>query len=451
MRALSSLRSWLSPPAAPAEDEAALDRHLDDLVRFYGQGCALVLNLLHLVFWPTDPWLLPDPRVLAVMHWFRASTFSVHALFLLALRLPSLHRRPLPLFAAGVAVSSALFGGAMAALGGLDQPYFYMTYLAPMGVGAMPARPARRLWLSPACGAVICLAYFLARPEHAASPHLGAALGCMAFTVVISFAIGHAMYLLTRRAFLTGLALDRSRDILEEYSEHLEDKVAEHALQLRRLAAYREQAATDERARLARELHDEVGQQIASLRYTVAALARHGHGAPAVGELDQGLTALGEAVRTLVADLRPRVLDEQGLGPAVRWLFDRAAARTGLPCTVTIREAPGLTIPAAHAGAAFRIVQEALTNALRHAGPRTIHAELRIDGDGIHASVSDDGRGIGPVDMIRAGMGLFGMSERAAALGGHVEIAGRPGQGTVVRLHLPLHDEPSSATAVPHR
>jgi hypothetical protein len=71
VRALASLRSWLSPPAATADDEAALARHLDDLVRFYGQGCALVLNLLHLVFWPTDPWLLPDPRVRAVMHWLR--------------------------------------------------------------------------------------------------------------------------------------------------------------------------------------------------------------------------------------------------------------------------------------------------------------------------------------------------------------------------------------------
>lgn len=449
---LSALRSWLSPPAATADDEAALDRHLDELVRFYGQGCALVLNVLHLVFWPTDAWLLPDPRVRAVMHWFRGSTFVVHALFLLALRLPALHRRPLPLFAAAVAVSSGLFGSAMAALGGLEQPYFYMTYLAPMGLGAMPARPARRLLLGPACGATLCAAYFLTRPEHAASPHLGAALGCMAFTIVISLAIGQGMYLLTRRAFLTGLALDRSRDMLKEYSEHLEDRVADHALQLRRLAAYREQAAADERARLARELHDEVGQQIASLRYTVAAVARAGTGVPAVRELDQGLSALGESVRALVVDLRPRILTERGLGPAVRWLFDRAAARTGLAIRVTVREEPGRVVPEAHAAAAYRVMQEALSNALRHAGPRTIIGELVVD-DGLHASVTDDGRGIAPVDMTRAGMGLFGMSERAAALGGRVEIEGRPGQGTVVSLYLPLHDDAGSSSriAVPNK
>ena len=224
---LPAALSPLFPPAAAPADEAALDQHLDDTALFYGRGCALTLNLLHLLFWPTDRWLLPhDPAVYWTMCWFRAGTFAVHSLYLAALLAPALRRRPLPVLAVAVACSSALFGAAMAQMGGLDRPYFYLTYLAPMGIGAVPARPLRRLLLSPACGLVLCLAYFAARPSELGSVRFGAAVGCMAFVLVVSQIIGHGMFLLARRAFLMGRALDRSRSMLKEYSEHLEDKMA---------------------------------------------------------------------------------------------------------------------------------------------------------------------------------------------------------------------------------
>ncbi len=249
---LPAALSPLFPPAAAPADEAALDQHLDDTALFYGRGCALTLNLLHLLFWPTDRWLLPhDPAVYWTMCWFRAGTFAVHSLYLAALLAPALRRRPLPVLAVAVACSSALFGAAMAQMGGLDRPYFYLTYLAPMGIGAVPARPLRRLLLSPACGLVLCLAYFAARPSELGSVRFGAAVGCMAFVLVVSQIIGHGMFLLARRAFLMGRALDRSRSMLKEYSEHLEDKMADHALQLRRLAAYREHAANATAQRIA--------------------------------------------------------------------------------------------------------------------------------------------------------------------------------------------------------
>lgn len=434
--------SLLFPRAAAAADEAALDRHLDDVALFYGRGCALALNLLHLLFWPTDRLLLPpDPAVQGTMCWFRAGTFAVHSLYLLALLVPALRRRPLGLLALAAACSSACFGVAMARLGGLDTPYFYLTYLAPMGISAMPARPLRRLLLSPACGAVLCLSYFLARPAELSSPHCGAAMGCMAFVLVVSQTIAHGMFLLTRRAFLAGRALDQSRAMLKEYSEHLEDKVADHALQLRRLAAYREQAAAEERARLARELHDEVGQQLTALRYSLAAAKAGATDEPTGARMSALLDDVGllaESVRALVTDLRPRVLEDRGLGPALEWLLDRASAQTGLSCTLSQSVAPEIVVPREQAMAAFRIVQESLNNALRHARPRAVRVGLRVSAAALEASVRDDGCGMGPVDMTRAGMGLFGMSERAATLGGYLDVRSQPGAGTEVRLRLPL-------------
>ena len=154
--------------------------------------------------------------------------------------------------------------------------------------------------------------------------------------------------------------------------------------------------------------------------------------------LQADLGLLGESVRALVADLRPRVLEDRGLVPALQWLLDRASAQTGLACTLSQSVAPGAHVPRAQAMAVFRIVQESLNNALRHARARAVRVRLSISPAVLEASVHDDGCGIGPVDMTRAGMGLFGMSERATALGGRLDVYGQPGAGTEVRLNLPL-------------
>jgi signal transduction histidine kinase len=434
------LLPWITPQATAA-DEAALDHHLDEMAIFYGASCAIALNLLHLIFWPTDRLLLPgDPHVQGVMSWFRATTFTNHALFLVAMMVPALRRFPRPLFGLCALVSSALFGSAMARLGSLDQPYFYLTYLAPMGISALPTRPWARLSLSPACAGVLCLSYFVTSPQQLASPRFGSALGGMAFAVAVSQAIGQGMYLLTRRAFLSERALAHSRETLQAYSERLEERVEDYGRQLRRLAAHLSRAAEEERARLARELHDEVGQQITALRFVLQAARLRGGPELALhlSRIEEGLAQLASGVRDLVTDLRPRVLDDRGLGPAVRWLVERTAERTGLRCTLSLEEAPAASASREQSIAVFRIVQESLTNALRHARASAVEVRLQLGADAIRASVRDDGCGMEAVDMNRTGMGIFGMSERARALGGRLEVESRPGAGTVVRLELPL-------------
>mgnify|MGYP000988900029 CR=1 FL=1 len=434
--------AWLSdlfPRQASPDDEAALDQHLTDLSVFYAVRTGVVLNILHLLFWPTDRWLLPsDPVIQDAMHWFRMTTFTNHTVFVLALHWPRLHRYGPQLFALGILISSALLGSAMARLGGLDQPYFYLTCLAPMGVAAMPARLSTRLLLSPASGLALVLAFVLTRPAEIHSTRFGSAVGAMAFAVAISLAIGHGMFLLTRRAILSERALARN-------NEHLEERVAAAAAELRALAAHQTRVTEEERARLSRELHDELGQQVTALRYNLAAARR---GDPAdlwlrLEDLEDGLGQLTESLRHLVTDLRPRILDDRGLAAAVQWLVARTAARTGVPCELSLN-APGegdevaiVTVPAEPAVAVFRIVQESLTNVLRHAQATKIAVTLTQSRDQVAASISDDGRGM-PAVPTRVGMGLIGMRERARALGGELSITSRPGEGTNVQVRLPL-------------
>lgn len=438
------LPAWLSellPPSASPEDEAALDRHLAEMIVFYSWRCAVVLNLLHLLFWPTDRWLLPDdPTVQGAMRWFRMTTFTNHTLFLLALSVPVLRRHGAALFCLCMLISSALLGSAMARLGGLSQPYFYLTCLAPMGVSALPARLSRRLWISPACGAALVLAFLLTRPAELHSPRLGSAIGAMVFAVAISLTIGHGIFLLTRRALLSERALARSQAALRDHNERLEDRVAESARELRRLAAHLLRVAEDERGRLARELHDELGQQVTALRYSLAAARRSDPSGLwlRLDDLEEGLAQLNEGLRHLVTDLRPRILDERGLVPALQWLIERTAARTGLPCALTLSGATEQVVPAEPAVAVFRIVQESLTNALRHAEAGRLDVALAIDADGIEARVRDDGCGVGTAAPGQGGMGLLGMSERARALGGTLTLTSHPGAGTEVRVRLPL-------------
>lgn len=437
--------AWLTPWAT-VEDEAALDAHLRTMAILYAAGCVLVLNLMHLLFWPLDPLFLPaDPAVQHVMRWFRVTTFLNHAFLLVALCIPFLRRHPLPPIVLCTVLSSALFGVAMARLGGLLSPYYYMTYLPPLGIAALPARPLQRLWLSPTCAVVLCVSYFAARPTELASPLLGAALGCMFFAVMVSLAIGQAMYTLTRRAFLNELALKRLSAAQQKYGEQLEDEVAEHARQLQRLAAYLTRASEAERTRLSRELHDELGQQVVALRYLLAfvrkglpAMPEQQQAADALAEMEGMLAQLAAEVRYLVSDLRPRILDDRGLGAAIQWLVERTRERTGQLCTLTLDLDPELAIPPQQASAVFRIIQESLTNVAKHAAATQVQVTVAIADETLRASVADNGRGMKPVAMDKAGMGLFGMSERARAQGGHLSIESSPGHGTIVRVELPL-------------
>ncbi|WP_205862866.1 histidine kinase [Planosporangium thailandense] len=194
-------------------------------------------------------------------------------------------------------------------------------------------------------------------------------------------------------------------------------------------------AREEERRRLRRDLHDSIGPRLAAMAMQLdsltdrltsqdAALARR------AATLSDQLRETVRDVRHVVEDLRPPALDDLGLVPALRQLFDPYAA------TVTVESAVLPPLPAATEVAAYRIAAEAVTNALRHSGCRACTLHLRTDGPWLVVEVRDDGRGVG--DAAVPGVGLQSIRERASEVGGRLELTDADGGGTTVRARLPL-------------
>lgn len=199
------------------------------------------------------------------------------------------------------------------------------------------------------------------------------------------------------------------------------------------------QAAEEERARWARELHDDTLQALGALRLLLAGAARSGDEATlrqrvgqAVGQLEQDIKSL----RMLVTELRPAALDELGLAPALEALADRFGAVAGL--RVTTEAELGTRVPAEVETTVFRIVQEALSNAARHAAAEHVSIRVARHDLEVEVSVTDDGRGF-DADAPSLGFGLPGMRERVVLAGGRLAIESAPGAGTTVRACVPLN------------
>jgi signal transduction histidine kinase len=206
----------------------------------------------------------------------------------------------------------------------------------------------------------------------------------------------------------------------------------------------RELTLAGERARIAHDLHDAVSQKLFSLRLTAKAAATLVDRDPARAraELTQVARLAAEAadeLRTVVVELRPAALDEDGLVATLAsqvQVLDRAHS-----AGVVFDEDGGVrTLPPAQEAAVLRIAQEALHNALRHAGARLVRVTLRgTESRGARLTVSDDGRGFDPDSVQRAGrhLGLVSMRDRAQAVGGSLTLTSAPGRGTVIELEVP--------------
>jgi signal transduction histidine kinase len=197
----------------------------------------------------------------------------------------------------------------------------------------------------------------------------------------------------------------------------------------------------EERRHLARELHDEVGQMLTGLKLMLGVLPRLPSEAlnDQVAEATAVLNSLTEQVHTLALNLRPVILDDLGLTSALLWLFERFTARTGVQVNF---ESVGLDhrFPATVETTAYRIVQEALTNVARHAGVAQASVRIRVEADQLRVQIQDSGRGFETVTMLtsRQRAGLAGMRERAALLGGQLQVDSAPGTGTQVIVTLPI-------------
>lgn len=222
-----------------------------------------------------------------------------------------------------------------------------------------------------------------------------------------------------------------------------EEKLRESREQLRALSIYLQYVREEERTRIAREVHDELGQALTGLKMDLSWLAgrmRRGQQPllDKIKSMSSHVDGTIQSVRRIATELRPGILDDLGLVAALEWQANEFQTRTGIQCIVTstLQETQ---LDADLNTAFFRIFQETLTNVMRHANATKVEVRsTEVDGE-VVLTVHDNGRGITPEEISDTrSIGLLGMEERAGLLGGTIEFAGEPGQGTTVTVRIPI-------------
>jgi signal transduction histidine kinase len=239
---------------------------------------------------------------------------------------------------------------------------------------------------------------------------------------------------------------------LENRAERQHQRTERAEQELRSLSQQLVRIQEEERKHISRELHDEVGQTLTALRVELGNLERvrfsaddtfREHMKEAKGLAEQTL----RSVRSLAMGLRPSMLDDLGLGPALEWQAREFSRRTGIPVEVS-REGELDDLPEAHRTCLYRAVQESLTNCARHAQAHQIRIAANSDHGRLSLIVQDDGRGM-PAAILNkreayGTLGLLGIEERVKELAGKLEVYSRPGKGTLLKITIPL---PAAKTA----
>jgi len=221
-----------------------------------------------------------------------------------------------------------------------------------------------------------------------------------------------------------------------------DEEVRRSREELRALAARLQSVREDERTRISREVHDELGQALTGLRLDLSWLRGRLKDRPELAErVQSAVTRIDgtiDTVRRIATELRPSVLDHLGLVAAVEWQAQEFEKRTGITVRLELSSAHP-AVDDARATTVFRILQESLTNVARHAGAGHVDIALALGPKAVTLRVSDDGRGISEAERTALrSLGLVGIRERAIACGGECTVEGRPGQGTIVFARIPL-------------
>jgi len=254
------------------------------------------------------------------------------------------------------------------------------------------------------------------------------------------------MVLATLRRHREGMAQVAHR------KDELEVEAAARAAELNEVYGHLQTVQEQERSRLARGLHDELGGLLLAARMDVTWLRQHardGEPRAIAARLDRVLDVLDQGIdlkRRVIEELRPTLLDNMGLIAAIRWQLDETCKRAGLRCQCHFPDEEPEVAPRT-AIALFRVVQEALTNVQKHANARNVEVRLDAAPDHLLLCVADDGAGIAAGEVARShSHGLAGMRHRMSALGGTLTVGSSPGGGTEIRAVVPRTAGASSAT-----
>ena len=239
---------------------------------------------------------------------------------------------------------------------------------------------------------------------------------------------------------------DMNRMLSAELAERslTEQRLRSSEEKLRALAAHLQSVREEERIRIAREVHDDLGQALTGLKFDIASFTRSYESETAAARAEKAAALNGSidriinAVRRISSGLRPEVLDEIGLAAAFEWQARQFQQRTGIRCQLNIT--PDFAEPdKERATALFRIFQELLTNVARHANATKVTATLDSNASALTLVVTDNGRGIRDEEIeSRRSLGFLGLRERVLAFGGTVEATGQDGKGSCIAVMVPV-------------
>jgi signal transduction histidine kinase len=227
------------------------------------------------------------------------------------------------------------------------------------------------------------------------------------------------------------------------HTRRLEMRSDDMRSELRRLSHQVVRVQEHERRTISRELHDEVGQMLTGLRMELAnidgsAIRQDVGNFNRIQEAKRLTEQTLQSVRELAMLLRPSMLDDLGLSPAISWQVREFSRRSGLPVDLSIAGEVD-SLPDDVRTCVYRVVQEALTNVARHAQARRIKLFIERQGDSVSAAVVDDGIGFNMARRNHTGVGLLGIHERVQELSGRVDIASAPGKGTSLLIAIPVY------------
>lgn len=415
----------LSPEVGAAFDEYARRISIRNILFI-----VMLAAFANLVLWPADHLSSGAmPEVYAGFATMRPVLLALLAVVYGAVAwLPALRRRPImAAFLVTVAITAGTAGPVEPLLSNRAMD---LAYLMPYGSVALLVGPRRRaifLTVVTACWFAVLFGVFAANRD---APLVGVYIGTWAMASLAAYATGHVLYRLTRDNFA-------ARYRLERFAEELEKQVSIQSGEIRELSKRATRLSEDERRHIARELHDDTGQLLHAMRteldYVRLSGQERGDG---LGRLVNLTDQLVRSVRRILAALRPQVLDELGLKPALVDLARKVEEASALEVAVSVEKLP----PLEHEQrlALFRIAQEALTNAVRHAGAKSVSMTLAARPEAVVLSVKDDGRGFDPNERGRGGgLGLVGIRERTRGVGGELRIDSS-GRGTLIEVTLPL-------------
>lgn len=430
-------RGWsdgLPPRGHP--DWAVLHAHMRGYLLKRIQAAGVVAAGGLLLWWPTDFFLLTgDPLARAATTRLRIGTPLVMLAMLAALRWWPLARRNAQWAALPFTFAATLWTShCLGYVGGLETPWFYALLFILMFPTAMAASFKLRAVYLPAIFVAIVIGFFATHPQNLASKWVPDAVMFGVSMVGVCMGVGHLVYVTVLREFFA----TRRFELL---ARELDSRVAAQTAELRMLGTQAHAVREQERKRISRELHDELGQSISASRYVVAgarrsqAVRENAGMADMLNDVDRLLTEASATVRRVVEGLQPPLIAELGLIGACETLCDDVARRATFALTFDTR---GDDKPSEERGlVVYRVLQEALTNVMRHARATNVVVDLIVEREGLQLTIIDNGQGIAATQGGESrGFGLLGMRERAHSVGGRVDVGDAPGGGTRIVLTI---------------